>query len=70
MLILAKNNEPKDASFSFLIGEINKPGVKGDLWIKSPIPGMGTHLHEDVDGEVMLSNYFNADTGQLITQSV
>ena len=29
---------------------------------------MGTHLHGDVDGEVMLSNYFNTDTGQLSFQ--
>ena len=56
--------------FSFIKEEIIEAGVEGDLWIKSPIPGMGTHLHGDVDGEVMLSNYFNADTGQLSTQYV
>ena len=49
--------------FSFLKEEITEPGVEGDLWIKSTIPGMGTHLHGDTDGEVMLNNYFNADTG-------
>ena len=31
---------------------------------------MGTHLHGDDEGDVMLNNYFDADTGHLSTQCV
>ena len=68
--VLGRNHQKMDASFSFLKEEINVPRVEGDLWIKCTIPGMETCLPRDVDGKVMLNNYFDTDTGQFITQYV
>ena len=51
--------------FTFIKEEIIEAGIEGDLWIKSPIPGMATHLHGDERGEIMLNNYFDTDTGHL-----
>ena len=46
--------------------EINTPGEKGTLYIKSAVPGMATSVHEDdEERRVMRANYFPGKLGLL-----